>query len=120
MNTSQKSSSSCQVLVVGAGPTGLVLAAQLLARGVPTRVIDKATRPVSLSRAVGIHARVLELLDTMGLADAFIAHGHQVRRFRMFAGRRSLLNLDMSRNGSRYGCMLHLPQNEINGSSGCA
>jgi 2-polyprenyl-6-methoxyphenol hydroxylase-like FAD-dependent oxidoreductase len=112
MSTSQTSSSPCQVLVVGAGPTGLVLAAQLLARGVWTRVIDKAAAPASLSRAVSIHARVLELLDTMGLAETFIAHGHQVRRFRMYAGRRNLLNLDMSRNGSRHGFILHIVQNE--------
>ena len=112
MNTSQTSIAQCQVLVVGAGPTGLVLAAQLLARGVRTRVIDKAAGPASLSRAVSIHARVLELLDTMGLAETFIAHGHQVRRFRMYAGRRNLLNLDLGRNGSRYGFILHLPQNE--------
>ena len=112
MNTSQTSSAQCQVLVVGAGPTGLVLAAQLLARGVRTRVIDKAAGPGPLSRAVSIHARVLELLDTMGLAETFIEHGHQVRRFRMYAGRRNLLNLDMGRNGSRYGFILHLPQNE--------
>jgi 2-polyprenyl-6-methoxyphenol hydroxylase-like FAD-dependent oxidoreductase len=112
MNTSQTSSAQCQVLVVGAGPTGLVLAAQLLARGVRTRIIDKAAGPASQSRAVAIHARVLELLDTMGLAETFIAHGHQVRRFRMYAGRRSLLNLDMGRNGSRYGFILHIPQSE--------
>ena len=112
MNTSQTSIAQCQVLVVGAGPTGLVLAAQLLARGVRTRVIDKAAGPASLSRAVSIHARVLELLDTMGLAETFIAHGHQVRRFRMYADRRNLLNLDLGRNGSRYGFILHLPQNE--------
>jgi len=112
MNTSQTFGSQCQVLVVGAGPTGLVLAAQLLARGVRTRIIDKAAVPASQSRAVGIHARTLELLDTMGLAETFIAHGHQVRRFRMYAGRRSLLNLDMARNGSRYGFILHLPQHE--------
>lgn len=112
MNTSQTSDANCQVLVIGAGPTGLVLAAQLLARGVRTRIIDKAAGPDSLSRAVGIHARVLELLDTMGLAETFVAHGHQVRRFRMYAGRRNLINLDMGRNGSRYGFILHLPQNE--------
>jgi 2-polyprenyl-6-methoxyphenol hydroxylase-like FAD-dependent oxidoreductase len=48
----------------------------------------------------------------MGLAATFIGHGHQVHRFRMYAGRRSLLDLDMGRNGSRYGFILHLPQNE--------
>ena len=90
----------------------MVLAARLLARGVRTRVIDKAVGPAALSRAVSIHARVLELLDTMGLADTFIAHGHQVRRFRMYAGRRTLLNLDMGHNGSRFSFILHLPQNE--------
>jgi 2-polyprenyl-6-methoxyphenol hydroxylase-like FAD-dependent oxidoreductase len=102
----------CQVLVVGAGPTGLVLAAQLLARGINTRIIDKGSGPPPQSRALGIHARTLELLDVMGLAESFIDHGHQVRRIRMYAGGRNLLNLDMSRNGSRYGFILHLPQSE--------
>ena len=39
----------------------------------------------------------------MGLADRFIEQGHQVRRLRMYAGKRNLVNLDLSRNGSRYG-----------------
>src|SRR6201985_1892432 len=102
----------CQVLVVGAGPTGLVLAAQLLARGIDTRIIDKGDGPARESRAVSVHARTLEVLDTMGLADAFIEHGHRGRRFRMYAGNRSLLNLDMTRNGSRYGFILNLAQSE--------
>ena len=112
MNTTQTSTSQCQVLVVGAGPTGLVLAAQLLARGVRTRVIDKGEGPARQSRAVSIYARTLELLDTMELAETFIAHGHQVRRLHWYAGRRTLLNLDLARNGSRYGFVLHLPQSE--------
>ena len=102
----------CQVLVVGAGPTGLVLAAQLLARGIDTRIVDKGDGPARESRAVSVHARTLEVLDTMGLADAFIEHGHRGRRFRMYAGHRSLLNLDMTRNGSRYGFILNLAQSE--------
>jgi 2-polyprenyl-6-methoxyphenol hydroxylase-like FAD-dependent oxidoreductase len=112
MNATQPSTSHCQVLVVGAGPTGLVLACQLLARGVRVRLIDKSHGPAQQSRAVGVHAGTLELLDTMGLADTFIAHGHRVRRFRMYAGERSLLNLDMARNGSRFGFILHLPQSQ--------
>lgn len=101
---------TCQVLVVGAGPTGLTLAAQLLARGIDTRIVDRADRPALQSRAIGVHARTLELLATMGLADAFIDSGHKVRRFRMYAGTRTLLNLDLARNGSPYGFVLHLPQ----------
>jgi 2-polyprenyl-6-methoxyphenol hydroxylase-like FAD-dependent oxidoreductase len=112
MNATQASTSHCPVLVVGAGPTGLVLAAQLLARGVPVRIIDKGDGPAGQSRAISIFARTLELLDTMGLADTFIAHGHQVRRLHWYAGQRTLLNLDLARNGSRYGFALHLPQNE--------
>ena len=106
------SSADCQVLVVGAGPTGLTLAALLLARGIQTRVIDKGDGPAPQSRALGIHAGTLELLDTMGLADTFIEHGHQVQRLRMYAGARRLLDLNLARNGSRYGFVLHLPQRE--------
>ena len=112
MTTTHTGTRDCQVLVAGAGPTGLILAAQLLARGIHARVIDKGDGPASQSRALGIHARTLELLDTMGLADAFIDQGHRVRRLRWYAGQRNLLDLDMARNGSRYGFVLHLPQTQ--------
>ncbi|PVG84533.1 FAD-binding monooxygenase [Nocardioides gansuensis] len=112
MTTTQATAPECQVLVVGAGPTGLTLAAQLLAMGVRTRVIDKGEGPVLQSRALGIHARTLELLDTMDLAEAFLDQGHQVRRVRMYAGTRNLLDLDLARNGSRFGFVLHLPQSQ--------
>jgi 2-polyprenyl-6-methoxyphenol hydroxylase-like FAD-dependent oxidoreductase len=104
------SAANCQVLIIGAGPTGLVLAAQLLARGISTRVIDKAVAPFGQSRALGIHARTLELLDTMNLADSFIARGHKVRRMRMYAGQKNLVDLGLGRNGSRFNFTLHLPQ----------
>lgn len=104
--------SNCQVLVVGAGPTGLVLAAQLLARGIGTRIIDKGDGVTLQSRACAVHARTLEVFDTMGLAEAVFARGQIVRRFRMYADGKPLVNLDLSRIGSRYGCMLDIPQNE--------
>lgn len=99
-----------EVLVVGAGPTGLVLAAQLLARGVPTRIVDKAPEPAPWSKALGIHARTLEMFDTMGITDRFLDVGHRVRHFRMYAVDRPLLDLRYTRNGSPYGFALHLPQ----------
>ncbi len=54
------------VLVVGAGPVGLVAAAELARRGVPVRIIDKLTAPTTESRAIAIHARSLDMLDRMG------------------------------------------------------
>ena len=72
----------CQVLVVGAGPTGLVLAAELLARGIRTRIIDQGDAVTLQARAIGIHARTLEVLAMMGLAERFLADGQVVRHMR--------------------------------------
>lgn len=59
-----------EVLVVGAGPTGLALACGLLQQGVDVRVVDRATGPSTTSRANGLHARGAEVLDRVGaLAD---------------------------------------------------
>lgn len=100
------------VLVVGAGPTGLTLAIQLLARGIPTRVVDRLPEPSPWSKALGIHARTLEAFATMGLVDRFLDRGHRMRHFRMYAARRPLLDLDLAHNGSPYGFVLHVPQAE--------
>ncbi len=66
-----------EVLVVGAGPTGLVAAAQLAERGVAVRIIDVAPQRSPHSRALVVHARTLELMDKMGLADPLVAVGHR-------------------------------------------
>ena len=100
----------CDVLVVGAGPTGLTLAIQLLARGVPTRIIDRDVGSSRLSRAIGIQARTMEVLDLMGILDRFLEVGHPVRGVRVQRGGRDLVGIDMAHNGSPYGFMLHLPQ----------
>lgn len=102
----------CQVLVVGAGPSGLVLASELLARGISTRVIDKGDGVVLESRALGIHSRTLEVFDSLGLADQFLERGQVVRRFRMYTAGRTLVNLDLSLSGSRFNFILDVPQNE--------
>src|SRR6516162_6305986 len=102
----------CQVLVVGAGPTGLVLAADLLARGIRTRVIDKGDGMALQARAVGIHARTLEVLNTMGLAESFIERGQVVRELRFYSRGRCLTSLEFARCGSRFGYLLDLPQDQ--------
>jgi 2-polyprenyl-6-methoxyphenol hydroxylase-like FAD-dependent oxidoreductase len=97
---------------VGAGPTGLVLAADLLARGIATRIIDKGNGANLETRAIAIHARALEVLDLMGVADRFIDHGHPVRWFTFYADGKRRVRLDLARNGSRFGFMLDIPQHE--------
>jgi 2-polyprenyl-6-methoxyphenol hydroxylase-like FAD-dependent oxidoreductase len=67
-----------QVLIVGAGPTGLVLALWLTRLGVAVRIIDKSAEPGTTSRAVGVTARTLELYRQMGLADALVEGGVKV------------------------------------------
>ncbi len=66
------------VLIVGAGPTGLVLANWLARLGIPFRIIDKAPQPGTTSRALAVHARTLELYRQLDLATAVIEEGHRV------------------------------------------
>ncbi|MDQ2765822.1 MAG: FAD-dependent monooxygenase, partial [Gemmatimonadota bacterium] len=54
------------VLIVGAGPTGLVLALWLTKAGIPVRIIDKTAEAGTTSRAIGVQARTLELYRQMG------------------------------------------------------
>ena len=65
------------VLVVGAGPTGLVLALWLARLGVRVRLIDKTAEPGTTSRALAVQARTLEFYRQLGFADAVVARGHQ-------------------------------------------
>lgn len=111
-NSNSTARSDCQVLVVGAGPTGLVLAAELLARGIKTRLIDKGDGVVLESRASGIHARTLEVFNLMGLVEGFLECGQVTRRFRFYDDGQPLAELDLSLNGSRFGYMLGVPQHE--------
>jgi 2-polyprenyl-6-methoxyphenol hydroxylase-like FAD-dependent oxidoreductase len=76
------------VLIVGAGPTGLVIALWLTRLGVRVRIIDKTAEPGTTSRAVAVQARTLEFYRQIGLADAVIARGHHVSAANMWvAGR---------------------------------
>ena len=65
-----------RVLVVGAGPVGLFMAAELNRHGVSCRIVDKNDGPTHASRAASIQARTLEILDSLNLADQFVRVGN--------------------------------------------
>jgi 2-polyprenyl-6-methoxyphenol hydroxylase-like FAD-dependent oxidoreductase len=69
--------SRSDVLVIGAGPTGLVLALWLTKLGVRVRIIDKTAVPGTTSRALAVQARTLELYRQLDLSDEVIKHGHK-------------------------------------------
>src|SRR5215207_3365882 len=78
------------VLIVGAGPTGLSLATQLRSFGTRFRIIDRALDRARESRALAVQARTLELLQSVGLADALVARGNASARLVLhFEGGRS-------------------------------
>ncbi|MFG2552867.1 FAD-dependent monooxygenase [Streptomyces sp. NPDC048581] len=98
------------VIVVGAGPTGLLLAGDLAAAGVPVVLVEKRPHKISnLSRAFGVHARTLEQLDARGLADPLLATGSTITELRLF--RR--LSLDLGTLPSRFPFLLITPQYEV-------
>ena len=66
------------VLIVGAGPTGLVLALWLTKLGVKVRIIDKTSEAGSTSRALAVQARTLELYGQLDLAKTVLDCGHKV------------------------------------------
>jgi 2-polyprenyl-6-methoxyphenol hydroxylase-like FAD-dependent oxidoreductase len=99
-----------QALVVGAGPTGLVLAAELARRGVTPRVIDAGREDVRESRAVAVVARSLELLDDIGSAAAAVERGIPLRALNFYQGTTLMAELDTTAVDSPFPMDLCLAQ----------
>src|SRR6516162_6686708 len=90
----EKGMTRSDVLVVGAGPTGLVLALWLTKLGVKPRVIDKTAAAGTTSRALAVHARTLELYRQLDLADYVIEHGHKVPAVQLWVKGESQARVD--------------------------
>jgi 2-polyprenyl-6-methoxyphenol hydroxylase-like FAD-dependent oxidoreductase len=74
------------VISVGGGPTGLMLAGELRLHGVHVLVLEREPEPTPFVRALGLHARSIEVLDQRGLLERFLAHGKQYPLGGFFAG----------------------------------
>ena len=104
-----------QVLVIGAGPTGLVLALALRRLGVSLRILDKAAEPGTTSRAVAVQARILEFYRQFGLAEAVVAQGMPFTAANLWVRGRRMARVafgDMGKGISPYPYMLIFPQDE--------
>jgi len=98
------------VIVVGSGPTGLLLAGDLATAGVRVTLVERRPSKISnLSRAFVLHARTLEQLDARALADGLEAVGQRLDKLRLF-GR---LTVDLDSLPSRFNHLLVLPQYEV-------
>lgn len=104
-----------QVLIVGAGPTGLVLAIALARRGVVVRVIDKNSGPGQASRAMAVHARTLEFYRQLGFAEALINQGIEIDAIHLREHGEDIAQLPLKDIGaglSPYPFVLAFPQDE--------
>jgi len=102
--------SNVDVLIVGAGPTGLTMACELLRHGITPRIIDKAMAPTDKSKAFAVHPRTLELLDNMGIVDTFLKEGNECNAFDMYDRGKPLVNAVFDNIESKYPFALMIPQ----------
>lgn len=100
------------VLVAGAGPVGLTMAAELRRYGVPVRVVEKAPEMAGQSRALFLWSRTLELLDRNGTGAELIAAGQKIEVLNILAGPKHIGRVDFIDIDSPHRYALMLPQAE--------
>ncbi|PYD47266.1 FAD-dependent monooxygenase [Novacetimonas pomaceti] len=100
------------VLVVGAGPVGLTMAAELARYRVPVRIIDRAHGRTDQSRALAVWPRTLELLRAAGCADAFAATGLHARAVSIHSDGRTLGRVTFGEIASPFNYLLMIAQSE--------
>src|SRR5437773_11996618 len=103
------------VLIIGAGPTGLVLALWLTLSGIRVRIVDKTKEAGTTSRALAVQARTLELYRQAGLADAVVARGRKMTTINLWKTGRHVAHVvfgDMGEDLSPFPYALIYPQDE--------
>ncbi|MFD2706672.1 FAD-dependent monooxygenase [Salibacterium lacus] len=104
-----------QVLIAGAGPTGLAMALALEKHGISFRIIDQSSGPGKESRAMAVHARSLELYQQLGAARLLIQNGYPLPQLQIYREKQQRAAMDfheMGRGLSPYPYVLILPQDE--------
>ena len=109
-NTSFPERALIDVLIVGAGPTGLTAALELARRGIAFRLIEKSPQRSPHSKAMALHARTLEILELLSprLADAFVRVGYTSPGASLSTGSTTIAT-DFSHLDTTYPYILHSP-----------
>src|SRR5271154_1324753 len=100
------------VIVVGAGPVGLVAGCDLARRGIRVRVIEKLAQPTDQSRAVAVHARSLDMFDRMGIVDEILSTGIKATAMQLYAGHSELFRVPLGDVDSAFPFTLNTAQTE--------
>src|SRR5579859_5460239 len=98
------------VLIIGAGPTGLAAALFLAHRQVPVRIVDTAAAPATTSKALAVNSRTLEVLQGTGVDERIVAEGWMVRGATLHEGGRDVLAFDLPFAQDARPAMTVLPQ----------
>jgi 2-polyprenyl-6-methoxyphenol hydroxylase-like FAD-dependent oxidoreductase len=104
------SSTKGNVLIAGAGPTGMMAALELTRQGIGVRLIERAAEPATTSRAIGVQARTLELFEQRGLLHDMLPHGNPASGGSVYGGGKRLFRLDFSRLDSVYNYIFFISQ----------
>ena len=100
------------VLIAGAGPTGMMAAIELSRFDIPVRLIEKKAEPETTSRAIGVQARTLELLEQRGLSSSLVKHGNPGLAFCLYGNGKRVWRLEFERISSKYNYLLFVSQAE--------
>lgn len=99
-----------EVIIIGAGPVGLLLAGELSRRGVDVELLERRAQPGAGSRAIGLHAPVLAALESSGLTERLLADAVRVSRGQARAAGRTLGEVRFDRLSTRFPFVATLPQ----------
>ena len=101
-----------EVLIVGAGPTGMTAAIELKRAGMDVRIIDKADHLARFSQALVVQARTLEQFQRYGIAEEMMAHGRRLHEAKFYSEGKLIVDFKINRVVSRYPFALFIPQSE--------
>ncbi len=98
------------VLVVGAGPVGLFMTCELIRHGARVRLVEIADAPTTLSKAIGVHARTMEVFQDIGVVQAALAKGKVMHGANIFSDGKRIAHLSLDELDSPYPFLLDLEQ----------